>query len=207
MINLFQKRKNGYSAESDALDSILELTENNTEALRTECDRFFLCFPKGHLITSDDVEQILAHNREESAFTLFDSMANPSESPSTRLENALSILQKILLTKNNSPVMILAGLSSCFRKLELWHSIHAGGAYLDDFALKTKGFSSKTSRNQYARASRVWNFGQCAAILASIATCDTEIRSSGSVLQDTQLSVLIYEIVMKNGARSAKYEF
>lgn len=199
-------RKNGYSAESDALDSILDLTENNTEALRTECDRFFLCFPKGHLITSDDVEQILAHNREESAFTLFDSMANPNESPSTRLENALSILQKILLTKNNSPVMILAGLSSCFRKLELWHSIHAGGAYLDDFALKTKGFSSKTSRNQYARASRVWNFGQCAAILASIATCDTEIRSSGSVLQDTQLSVLIYEIVMKNGARSAKYE-
>ena len=39
-------RKNGYSIELDAVDSILELTENNTEALRTECNRFFLCFPK-----------------------------------------------------------------------------------------------------------------------------------------------------------------
>lgn len=199
-------RKNGFSIELDAVDSILELTENNTEALRTECNRFFLCFPKEHEITVSDVEQILAHNREESAFTLFDSMANPSESASRRLEDALSILQKILLTKNNSPVMILAGLASCFRRLELWHSIHAGGAYLDDFALKTKGFTSKTARAQYARASRVWSFGQCAAILASIASTDSEIRSTGMTLQDTQLSLLLYEIIMKNGGRAAKYE-
>lgn len=199
-------RKNGYSVEPEALDSILELTENNTEALRIECNRFFLCFPKEHTITESDVEQILAHNREESAFSLFDSMATPSESPSSRLEAALSILQKILLTKNNSPVMILAGLASCFRRLELWHSIHAGGAYLDDFALKTKGFASKTARNQYSRASRVWSFGQCAAILASIASADSEIRSTGQSLQETQLSMLLYEIIMKNGGRSAKYE-
>ena len=102
--------------------------------------------------------------------------------------------------------MILAGLASCFRRLELWHSIHAGGAYLDDFALKTKGFTSKTARTQYARASRVWSFGQCAAILASISGTDSEIRSAGTSLQDTQLSLLLYEIVMKNGGRVAKYE-
>ena len=199
-------RKNGYSITADAVDSILELTENNTEALRSECNRFFLCFPQGHQISDSDVEQILSHNREESAFTLFDAMAVPSISPTERLEGALAILQKILLTKNNSPVMILSGLASCFRRLELWHSIHAGGAYLDDFALKTKGFSSKTARNQYARASRVWSFGQSASILALIATTDSEIRSSGTTLQDTQLSILLYEIIMKNGTRSAKYE-
>lgn len=199
-------RKNGYSIEPEAVDLILELTENNTEALRVECSRFFLCFPKEHKISEDDVEQILAHNREESAFTLFDAMANPSESPTARLESSLSILQKILLTKNNSPVMILAGLASCFRRLELWHSIHAGGAYLDDFALKTKGFASKTARNQYARASRVWSYGQCVAVLAAIAGADSEIRASGTFLQDTHLSLLLYEIIMKNGGRTAKYE-
>ena len=199
--------KNGYSAEPDAIDSILDLTENNTEALRTECNRFFLCFPKGHLISESDVEQLLAHNREESAFTLFDAMSMPNLSASQRLEDSLAILQKILLTKNNSPVMILAGLASCFRKLELWHSIHAGGVYLDDFALKTKGFTSKTARTQYSRASRIWNFGQCAAILAAISTTDSEIRSSGTTLQDTQLSILLYEIIMKNGGRVAKYDF
>lgn len=199
-------RKNGYAIAPDAVDSILELTESNTEALRTECNRFFLCFAKDHEVTESDVEQILAHNREESAFSLFDAMANPSDAASARLESALSILQKILLTKNNSPVMILAGLASCFRRLELWHSIHAGGAYLDDFALKTKGFTSKTARTQYARASRVWTFGQCAAILASIASTDSEIRSTGTTMQETQLSLLLYEIIMKNGGRTAVYE-
>ena len=199
-------RKNGYAIAPDAVDSILELTESNTEALRTECNRFFLCFTKDHEVTESDVEQILAHNREESAFSLFDAMANPSDAASARLESALSILQKILLTKNNSPVMILAGLASCFRRLELWHSIHAGGAYLDDFALKTKGFTSKTARTQYARASRVWTFGQCAAILASIASTDSEIRSTGTTMQETQLSLLLYEIIMKNGGRTAVYE-
>lgn len=198
--------KNGYSAESEAVDSILDLTEPNTAALKMECNRFFLCFPKGHLITVEDVEATMAHNREESAFTLFDSMAKPGESAVSRLSDSLSILQKILLTKNNSPVMILAGLSSCFRKLELWHSIHAGGVYLDDFALKTKGFASKTARNQYSRASRVWSFGQCAAILASIAQADYEIRSTGMGLQETQLSILLYEIVMRNGGRCSRYE-
>ncbi|MCR4822661.1 MAG: DNA polymerase III subunit delta [Treponema sp.] len=199
-------RQNGLSIEADAVDSILDLIENNTAALRSECSRFFLCFPKGHEISVEDVEQILSHNREESAFTLFDAMANPAVSPSERLESSLAILQKILLTKNNSPVMILAGLSSCFRRLEVWHSIHAGGAYLDDFALKTKGFASKTARNQYSRASRVWSFGQTAAILASIAGADSEIRSSGTAMQDSRLSLLMYEIIMKNGGRLSKYE-
>ena len=199
-------RKNGYTVEEDALETILELTENNTEALRTECNRFFLCFPKEHKITDSDVEQLLAHNRDESAFTLFDAMANPNESLTSRLESSLSILQKILLTKNNSPIMVLAGLASCFRRLELWHSIHAGGAYIDDFTLKTKGFSSKTARNQYTKASRIWTFGQCATILAAIATSDAEIRASSQVMQETHLVLLIYEIVMKNGGRMAAYE-
>ena len=199
-------RDNGYAAEPDAIDLILDLTEPNTSALKMECNRFFLCFQKGHLITSDDVDAMLAHNREESAFTLFDAMAKPDESLSSRFSESLSILQKILLTKNNSPVMILSGLSSCFRRLELWHSIHAGGAYLDDFALKTKGFSSKTARTQYSRASRVWTFGQCAAILALISQTDSDIRSTGMGLQETQLYLLLYEIIMKGGARCAKYE-
>lgn len=199
-------RKNGYTIESDAVDSILDLTENNTEALRSECSRFFICFGKDHVITEDDVEQMLAHNREESAFTLFDAMVSAGQSPRERLGDSLAILQKILLTKNNSPVMILAGLTSCFRRLALWHSIHAGGAYLDDFALKTKGFTSKTARIQYAKAARVWSYGQCAAILASISSCDSEIRSTGQTLQELQLSVLLYEIIIKNGGRISKYE-
>ena len=66
-------RKNGFSISPDAVEQILEMVENNTESLKSECSRFFFCFEKGTTITSDDVEKILSHNREENAFTLFDS--------------------------------------------------------------------------------------------------------------------------------------
>lgn len=198
-------RKNGYKIEHDAVGAILELTESNTEALKAECERFFLCFPKTHEISADDVEHILAHNREESAFSLFDAMADSASAP-VRLSNALSILQKILLTKGNSPIMITAGLASCFRRLELWHSIHSGGSYSDDNILRANGFSSRASKNQYSRASRVWTFGQCAAALASIAEIDTELRMGGQTIHETLLYLLVYELVMKNGSSCSKYE-
>ena len=199
-------RKNGYTLEPDAASVILDMVENNTEALRTECSRFFLYFPKGHVVTSDDVEQNLAHNREESAFTLFDAMADGSLPCEKRFENALAILQKILLTKNNNAVMLLAGLASCFRRLSVWHSIHAGGAYVDDFTLKTSGFGGKTIRAQYARASRLWSGGQCMAIIALLSKTDMDIRTAGNAFVETQLTLLLYEIIIKRGASAAQYE-
>ena len=43
-------RKHGYTLEPEAAETILDMVENNTESLRTECSRFFLCFPKEHAI-------------------------------------------------------------------------------------------------------------------------------------------------------------
>ncbi len=199
-------RKNGYGIMNDAIDAILDMLENNTETLRSECSRFFLCFKKDHVITAQDVEHLLAHNREESAFTLFDAMTDSSVPRPKRFENSIAILQKILLTKNNNSVMLMAGLSSCFRRLELWHSINPQGVQADESVLKSNGFASKTIRKQYAKAAKTWTFGQTAAITAEISSIDMELRASGTGLGDTYLSLLIYEIVMKNGARCSKYE-
>lgn len=197
--------KNGYSLDAEAAQSILEMVENNTEDLKNECSRFFFCFPTGHTVTSSDVDQVLSHNREESAFTLFDAMAENSN-PSKRLENCLSILQKIRLSKKDSePVVITAGLLYCFRKLSLWQSLHSSSSP-SDLDLKKNGFTSKTAQKQYSRASSVWTAGQVAAILALISKTDVEIRSLGSLFQDTKLSMMLYEIIIKNGAYCSVYE-
>lgn len=196
--------KNGCAISGDAAEDILDMIENNTQALRTECSRFFLLFPKGHEITAADVEAVLAHNRTENAFTLFDTMSS-SESPARRLELSLDVLQKIRLSKDSSSVMILAGLASCFRRLQTWHTLFASGKS-DDFSLKTHGFSSRKAKAQYSRASQIWLTGQAAAILAGIAACDMEIRSGGALLEDVLLQKLIYEIVVKKGASCATYE-
>ncbi|MCR4632099.1 MAG: DNA polymerase III subunit delta [Treponema sp.] len=182
-------RKNGYRIQQSAAELILELVENNTQALKDECSRFFVCFPKEHEITEADVESILTHNREETAFSLFAQIADSSENAQTRFEKGLSILQRIRLSKDNSSVMIIAGLASCFRNLVRWHN--EGESAIHGTMLQ----------KQYRSAARVWTVGQATAALAILASTDMEIRSGGTQLEDILLQKMLYEIVIKKGAQ------
>lgn len=181
--------KNGFYIQPSAAQLILDMVENNTQALKNECSRFFVLFTKDHQITEEDVEKVLTHDREENAFTLFNQMADSTIKPEVRLEKSLTILQKIRLSKDNSSVMIIAGLSSCFRKLVTWHK--EGEASIP----------GKLMQKQYRSAAKVWSVGQAAAILADLAATDMEIRSGGSLMEDVLLQKLLYEIIVKKGAQ------
>lgn len=199
-------RKNGFSIERDAAQQILDMIENNTQALRTECSRFFVCYPKEHTINCDDVDKVLIHDREENAFTLFNAIADSSQSVEKRFEDAVTILQKIRLSKESSSVVIIMGLASCFRKLVLWHNINKGyGA--DELTLKQNGFSSKIMRSEYRKAANIWTTGQATAILAVLASTDMEIRSGGNMMEDVLLQKMLYEIVVKKGASISAAEY
>lgn len=195
-------KKNSYSITEDAAELILEMVENNTESLKQECSKFFLCFSKNHEITVSEVDAILSHNREESAFTLFNKISDNSNNSEKRFEDAINILQKIRLSKNASSVMIIAGLSSCFRKLCLWHKICHDNSLPDDFTLKTNGFASKLMQNQYRKASKVWTYGQSVAILSVLASTDMVIRSDGTFFEEILLQKMLYKIIMLKGASS-----
>lgn len=200
--------KNGYRINSDACDLILDMIENNTQALKNECSRFFLIFPKDHLVTCDDVEAVLTHNREENAFTLFDAISDSTMSPEKRMENGVEILQKIQLSPSSSgsSVKTIAGLASCFRKLVTWHSIADGNYGPSDEDLRTSGFASKIMQKQYRSAAKIWSTGQATAILAVLAATDMEIRSGGAALEDVLLQKMLYEIIIKKGGQLSTYE-
>lgn len=193
-------KKNGYTIEEDAAQLILDMVENNTEALQNECSRFFVCFPKDHVINANDVDSLLIYNREEDAFTLFNQISDTSDSPQKRLESGITVLQKIRLSKENSSVTIIAGLASCFRKLVLWHKINSNGFAADSFTLKNNGFSSTIMQKQYKNAAKIWTTGQATAILAVLSSTDMQIRSGGTMMEDVLLQKMIYEIVIKKGA-------
>lgn len=197
--------KNGYKIKDDACETILNLIENNTEALRTECSRFFMCFEKNHLITSDDVDQILAHNREESSFTLFDAMADSDLSTDKRLEKSLEILQKIRHSKESSYVPLIAGLLYCFRQLKLWQTLH-NGTHPSDFDLKINGFSSKKVQARNRKASSLWNLQQVQRCIALLSATDMQLRSSGTALEETMIQTMVYEIIVKKGSKITEYQ-
>ena len=204
ILNYFSK--NGYLIEKDAAQTILDMVENNTQAMKAECSRFFVLFKPDHEITVDDVEKVLVNNREENAFTLFNKMATSTESPQKTLEEALVILQKIRLSKENSSVVIFAGLSSCFRKLQAWHRMMQLNPYADDFEKKKNGFTGSLMQAQYQKAAQKWTAGQTLAVLANIAAADMEIRSTGTAVEDLVMQRTIYEIVIKKGGSSGTYE-
>ncbi len=191
--------KEGFSIDADAIDTILDLIENNTEALRSECSRFSLCFEKGHHISVDDVDTVLSHSREESPFTLFASLCDTQKSPSDRLHAALTILQHIRNSKESSYVQLLAALTHCFRRLKTWHIIFAENPYPSDFDLKIKGFASKKMQTQYSMAAKIWTAKETVLCLSLLAKSDMSIRTTGSMVEEIVLQELIYSLVLKKG--------
>ncbi len=198
-------RKNGYKLDPDAVDLILSLVENNTEALRNECSRFFVCFDKDHVISVDDVEAVLAHNREESAFTLFDAMAASERDVGTRLSDALSILQKLRNSKDSGAVQIIAGLTWCFRKLKVWHVLASEGG-LSDFNLKINGFQAKRMQQKYRAAAKLWSPKETESAISLLSKTDMLIRSSGSSVESVSMQTLVYCLCMKKGSPLCEYE-
>ncbi|MBR4005046.1 MAG: DNA polymerase III subunit delta [Treponema sp.] len=199
-------RKNGFAISDDAIDQILEMVENNTEALKAECGRFFYCFEKGHTISSQDVDKILSHNREENAFTLFDAMADVTKSPVQRLESSLGILQKIRMSSGDGiTANLVAGLSYCFRMLRTWHVMHEKGANPIDSQLKAAGFSKK-NQEKYQAASRIWTSGATASVLALLSSSDMAVRENGNGLEETRLVLMLHSIILKNGIFPTEYQ-
>lgn len=201
ILNYFNK--NGYIINSQAATGMLDLIENNTEAIKKECAKIFMFYPKGSEITIENIETILAHDKEESVFTLFDIISNPKLSDTERFEKGLEVFQKISMSLDFDSVKIIAGLTSCFRKLSIWKKLQNNA---DELEYKKNGFTSKKMKEQYSNASKIWSTGQIVGILASLSSTDMQIRSSGKLLSNVILQRLLYEIIIKKGNTSSVYE-
>ena len=183
----------------EAIDSILELVENNTEMLKTSCSHLALFFDEGKFIEACNIETLLSHTKEETPFSLFDAISH------LNLSQSLSIAQKLMQVKNTSPIQIIAGLTFCFRRLSDWHSIIKANKGFSETAVKTKGFTSKTAIEQYKRAGKHFTMKDVERILCLLNNIDFEMRLTGTNFQSILLEHLIYLIVAKQGAMHSSY--
>jgi len=185
----------------NAISSMLELVENNTDALRTACMHISLFFDAGAIIQEEEVEQFLSHTKEETVFSLFDAITH------TNLLLALSISQKLMSVKNTSPIQLIAGLTYCFKRLDEWHNAIKEAGSFNEFAMKKVGFTSKTAIAQYSRAAKNFSPKATTRILTLLNKSDYEMRASATSLQPILLDRLLYFIVAKRGNNTQSYRY
>ncbi|MDR2731531.1 MAG: DNA polymerase III subunit delta [Treponema sp.] len=180
-------KREGFNIDKDGIDTILELVENNTDALKRECSRLIYFLPKDRTVTARDIEVWLSHNREESAFTLFSRIAAGD------LSKSLESLQTMLAAKESAQG-ILAGLAWCFRKLADYLALLEKGN-VDNFELKKIGLSSPKAKDDYTAAARRYNIKTTEACLALTAEYDILLRSPVAALENILMDRYICLII------------
>jgi len=186
-------KREGFNIDKDCIAVILEMVENNTEALKRECSRLVYFLPRSKeqresQVKAEDVEKWLSHNREESAFTLFSRIAAGD------LSKALESLS-VMLAAKESAQSILAGLAWCFRKLGDYLSLLETGDANNSFELRKIGLSSPKAKDDYAAAARRYNAESAEACLALTAEYDNLLRSPVGVMERILMDRLLLKII------------
>jgi DNA polymerase-3 subunit delta len=188
-VQSFFKRE-GRNISGDGIELILEMVENNTDALRRECSRLMLFLPQDSTVEAQDVEKWLSHNREESAFSLFSRIAAGDFS------RAIESLHTLLAAKE-SPQGILAGLTWCFKKLRDYLALVKTGNADNSFELKKIGLSSPKVKSDYMSAGRRYSAAAVDACIAATAEYDVLLRLSGSALESVLMDTYVLKIMGK----------
>jgi DNA polymerase-3 subunit delta len=178
-------RRQGYRITGEGITTILELVENNTDALRQECSRLMLFVGKDKPVDEEDVEKWLAHTREESPRTLFARIAAGD------LPKSIEILHTLLAAKE-SPQSILGGLSWNFRTLRDYLAVTASGA-ADEGEFRKIGLASKTRRKECAAAAA--RYASADGPLSLIVEFDLLIRSAGSAPEGVLMDLLVCKLI------------
>lgn len=197
-IRAFFRREN-CQIEEDGIEAILELVENNTDALGRECSKLLLFTAKDQVIREADVTKWLSHTREESAFTLFSRISEGS------LEKSAEIMQSLLAAKE-SPAAILAGLNWCFHKLRDYSALVQQGI-TDEFEFKKIGLASQRVRKDYAEANKIFTPQAIDRAIALIADFDILVRSNGTGFEKILMDYFLYKIITCRGMRREKITY
>lgn len=185
-------RREGLGVEDEAVEAILELVENNTEALKLECSRLALFFPRGDMVTAAAVETYIAHNREEDAFSLFARMAEGN------LEKTLETLAAILVSREGTGIGLLGGLLWSLRRLGSLHEELAEGSSWEQ-AVRAQRVTSRKLQAVYDAARRRWPPAACESLIAFGVETDAQLRSLGSGYERLLLELFVYACVGKKG--------
>lgn len=185
--------------EPDALDLFLDMITGNTEEFKNECTKLSLFFGKGSTIREQDIETYLYHSKEENVFTLFEPIMECD------LENALHILQKILLSGETNPIQILSGILWQFRSFSAYKRLIVEN-YGSTEAFGKLNVKSKKTQKVYALGDARYSITEIERIIVLIGDFDFQIRSTKTELHGMLLELFLYFCICRKGITADRYD-
>jgi DNA polymerase-3 subunit delta len=190
IVNFFRQRQ--ISVDPEAVESLLEMVENNTRDMRVECERLALFFGPGATIDRESVERYISHSKEENVFTLFAAVA------ARDLGQSEEILEKILLSRETEPTQLASGLLWQFRNLARLKRLLADNYEMSEACAKLR-ITSRKNQKTYTDASRGFPAADVESVILCLAGFDERLRSFRSDLHPLLLRLMLYYIVQRAG--------
>lgn len=180
------------------MELILDLVENNTREMRAACDQLSLFFGPGSCIDEEDVDTFIHHSREENVFTLFGRIANLD------MVASLEILRKLLLSGDNNPIQLYAGLLWQFKRL-LKLSSMTDLQYSMEEACAKIGIRGKKNQANYHRANSNFTTEELKRIILLISRFDALVREARAEMQGLLMELFLYYVILKKGETPEAY--
>lgn len=211
-------RKYSLSIDSNACNAIIEKVENNIHDFENVCSQLAIylgTIPEKKFVTVDDVEDYLAHTREETEYTLFSYVARG------KLESALECLHTLLRTKDSSSVtaMCASRLATFFRRALSVQmnskkglgmgttSREDGRAYSTEYFKGEGSITRLKDKEVYRDACRLYSIRDMERILVTLAEYDIKIKESGSALQQIVMEKCLIDVIRHKGKHPKQLEF
>lgn len=189
LIKFFRERNR--TLTPDAAETLLELIPNNTEEMRSACEKLCFYYPPESTLTADHIDEVVFHSREENVYTLFERLALKDT------EGALEILSAMRLSGEGEPVPLIAGLTWQFQKLADFKMIvERTGQFQTGF--QEMAIKSKKAQKIHTEAVRHYTLPQVQRVITLLADADRDSRESGKSLHGEILNLLMYRITTQN---------
>lgn len=204
-------RKMGLSITGDAVDLLIDITEDNTQELRTICSQLGLFWQiggKNRPIEEEDIENYIQHSRQEDAFTLFTHIARCD------LKQSLKSLQAMLGSGDSqTPVLLVNGLVWQFRRLlSVAEEVERGTSENDALAKahvfgKAMPVRKPKDRTTYHQALSAFDTQAIRSIIVALAQADIKVKDTSGDLTTILLERLLYQIIKSKGKRVEEAPF
>jgi DNA polymerase III subunit delta len=175
------------SVDTDAIEMVLELVENNTLEMKNAADKLILYFGKGAALSADDIEEFIYHSKEENVFTLFQKITVKD------FPGSLEVLHKIMLSGQNTGVQLLGGLLWQFRRL-LKLSRMLDRRFSPDEAFRQIPLRGKRNQKNYITAHSNFPTENIEKIIALIADFDARVRQQRSEAERVTLELFLVRL-------------